>query len=285
MSDYTRLRPAISHYEASCRESLGPGFKGAAAHVFGDMQSKYFSKTDNPDYSSPLHKFCYLFKYTIANGYYVFRTLKLAREKARKDLFPPQGMRIACIGGGPGSEIVGVARYLREIEPHHRSVPLEFVVFDRERTWETVGKKVVECLSDCPNISVVFIEMDATDPSSYTRVDFSRFGIVVSSFFLSETRKQRIATVTRKFWRYMLGSLSRGTWLVAVDFADASSWNLSYLATALASAGRPFFDVVNEAAITMSCPDSKAAILALEAELDHRPRKNATNLVRVVAAG
>lgn len=284
MSDYANLRPAISHYEAKCRNKFGQGFVGAANAHFTELQNKYYSKSDNPDYSSKLNKFCYLFKYSVAHGYYVFHSLKRARVTIGKELFSSSGMRIACIGGGPGSEIIGVLRYIREIEPQNRSIPIEIVVFDKEPTWEKVCTRVLECMPSASNVSVKFVEMDATNPSSYAPIDFSVFGIVISSFFMSETRKLRIATAARPFWKAMLGTMQKGAWLVALDFADNDGLNWNYLSSVIGSAGRPFVDIISDSAVGMSCPDSKAAILALETELDHRPKKNATNLVRVMAA-
>lgn len=76
MSDFNRIEPVIRHYEQMARNSLGANFVNVATANFADMQGKYFSATDNPDYISDIRKFCYLYKYTVAHGYYIYSSLK-----------------------------------------------------------------------------------------------------------------------------------------------------------------------------------------------------------------
>ncbi len=49
MSDFARIRPAISHYEQLARDTHGEGFVDQATAQFADMQRKYYSSIDNPD--------------------------------------------------------------------------------------------------------------------------------------------------------------------------------------------------------------------------------------------
>jgi hypothetical protein len=72
MSEFARIRPVISHYEEFAREAHGPGFVAEARKHFDDMQKKYYSSVENPDYSPSMKKFCYLYKYSVAHGYYIY---------------------------------------------------------------------------------------------------------------------------------------------------------------------------------------------------------------------
>ncbi len=147
MSDFVRIRPAISHYEQRARAAHGLAFKAQAAVHFADMQSKYFSKSENPKYESDTRKFCYLYKYAVAHGYYIYSTLKRLRPKIKPSIFSRKPTKIACIGGGPGTEIIGLTRYLREVEAKNVSNPIEITIFDKEPSWEQSCMQVLACVS------------------------------------------------------------------------------------------------------------------------------------------
>src|SRR5690348_5720727 len=136
MSDYARMLPTISHYEALARTQHGTEFVAMAGAHFADMQAKYYSAVENPDYSSDTLKFCYLYKYAVAHGYYIYSTLKRLGPKVKPSIFSRNPTRIACIGGGPATEIIGLARYFREIESENLGNAVEITVFDREASWK-----------------------------------------------------------------------------------------------------------------------------------------------------
>ena len=73
--------------------------------------------------------------------------------------------------------------------------------------------------------------------------------------------------------------MGAGKIFLAVDFADTSGIGWRYIDSVIPSGST---DVIADPSIGMSCPDSKAAISALETELDHRPKKHAQNIVRAV---
>ena len=124
MSDYSSILPAIQHYESLARSLHGANFVEHVTRHFDDLKAKYYSKNENPDYSSDTQKFCYLYKYSVAHGYYIYSTLKRVGPKI-PSVFSRNPTRIACIGGGPGTEIIGLARYLREIEAQHAQHSVE----------------------------------------------------------------------------------------------------------------------------------------------------------------
>jgi len=279
MSDYARILPAISHYEKLARAKHGAGFVAATETHFADMQAKYYSKTDNPDYSSDTQKFCYLFKYAIAHGYYIYSTLKRLGPKIKPSIFSRSPTRIACIGGGPATEIIGLARYFREVEPENVGNAVEITIFDRETSWKESCRRILSCVGTGLNITLRFVQFDATNPSSYAGLDFSGFHLVTANFFASEIRKAKLIGAAKGFWTHLFSSMGAGKIFLAVDFADASGVGWRYIDSVIPSTAT---DVIADQSIGMSCPDSKAAIQALENEIDHRPKKHAQNFVRAV---
>lgn len=279
MSDYARILPAISHFETLARAQHGAAFVAMAGVHFADMQAKYYSTVENPDYSSDTQKFCYLYKYAVAHGYYIYSTLKRLKPKIKPSIFSRNPTRIACIGGGPATEIIGLAKYLREVESENIGNPVEITVFDREASWNDACQRVLACVGSGLNITLKFSQFDATDPASYGGLDFSGFHLVTANFFASEIRKAKMIGASKGFWNHLFSSMGAGKIFLAVDFADALGIGWRYIDSMIPSGAT---DVLVDQNVGMSCPDSKMSIQGLENELDHRPKKNAQNFVRAV---
>lgn len=279
MSDFQRIEPVIRHYEALARVEHGADFAQVATANFADMQKKYYSLTDNPDYSPNIKKFCYLFKYSVAHGYYIYSSLKRLRPKIRPSIFSRNPTRVACIGGGPGTEIIGLCRYFREVEAENLANPVEITIFDKEPGWADACQRVLACVTPGLNITVKFVQFDATDPASYSALDFSGFHLVMANFFASEIRKAKIVQASRGFWKHLFESMGAGKIFLAVDFADNAGVGWRDIESILPNGAKT---VLSHPEVGMSCPDSKACILPLEDELDHRPKKNATNFEKAI---
>jgi hypothetical protein len=279
MSDFQRIFPVISHYEQLAREAHSANFVLEATKQFSDMQRNYYSAVDNPDYGSNIKKFCYLYKYSVAHGYYIYSALKSLRPKIRPSIFSRNPTRIACVGGGPGTEIIGLFRYFREIEKENLGNKVEVTIFDKEPSWEEACHRVLACVSPGIDIELKFTAFDATDPATYSDIDFSGFALVMANFFASEIRKAKIVGASKAFWQQMFGSMGAGKIFLAVDFADAQGTGWHYIHSIIPADAT---SVLSHESVSLSCPDSKASILALEAELDHRPKKNAQNFVKAV---
>ena len=279
MSDFQRILPAISHYEGLSRAVYGAKFVANAQAQFADMMQKYYSTTDNPDYSPDIKKFCYLYKYAVPHGYFIYATLRRLRPKIRPSIFSHNPTRVACIGGGPGTEIIGLCRYFREVEAENLGNAVEITIFDKEPSWEDACHRVLACVTPDLDVRLRFVEFDATDPDSYSRLDFSGFHLVMANFFASEIRKARIVGASRPFWAHLFNSMGAGKIFVALDFADNGGVAWRYIEGILPPSASA---VLSDQVLGMTCPDSKACIAALEAELDHRPKKYAQNLVKAV---
>lgn len=279
VSDFSRIRPAIAHYEQLSRTVHGTNFVKEATAQFADMQRSYYSTVDNPDYGSTIKQFCYLYKYSVPHGYFIYVASKALRPKIKPSIFSRNPTRIACVGGGPGTEIIGLSRYFREVEAENLGNRVEVTIFDKEPSWEGACRQVLNCVAPGIDIRLSFVPFDATDPTTYENISFSGFHLVMANFFASEIRKAKIVGASKAFWQHMFNSMGAGKIFLAVDFADAQGAGLRYVNSIIPYGAN---SVLMHDSIGMSCPNSKASILALEAELDHRPRKNAQNFVKAV---
>lgn len=128
-------------------------------------------------------------------------------------------------------------------------------------------------------MNLKFVKFDATDKSSFENIDFSGFHLVMANFFASEIRKAGIVQASKAFWKHMFRSMGAGKIFLVVDFADAHGTGWQYIEGIIPQGATV---VLSHSELGMSCPDSKASVLDLEAELDHRPKKNATNFEKAV---
>ena len=129
------------------------------------------------------------------------------------------------------------------------------------------------------DIKLTFEAFDATDPATYQNLTFSGYHLVMANFFTSEIRKAKLVGASRAFWKHMFHSMGAGKIFLAVDFADNQGAGWRYVESIIPSSAN---SVISQSEHGMSCPDSKASILELEAELDHRLKKNAQNFIKAV---
>lgn len=282
MSDYKTIAPIIRRYEAEARKRFGNKFPALVNEQFLDLNKNYFSKESNPDYSAGIKKFAYLYKYSVAHGYFVFAALCAVKHSALGWFKHGEKLKIACIGGGPGSEILGVVRYLKKKGFDREGISVEIAVFDKETTWKSLCAAILEAIEHKCEIRLKFIAMDATDKETFKHFDFSGYHITISSFFMSETKKLGIANKSKTFWRHVLGSLSVGSTILLLDYADKDGKSWEYAEGLMGEFDR-FETLVNEASMSMSCPDDKECLVDLESELDHRPKKKGTNFLKVAS--
>jgi len=98
----------------------------------------------------------------------------------------------------------------------------------------------------------------------------------MANFFASEIRKAKIVGASNQFWSHLFTSMGAGKIFLAVDYADTGGKGWSHINNIVPG---NITKVISDQEVSMSCPDSKASVLALETELDHRPKKNGSNYV------
>lgn len=87
------------------------------------------------DYTSPITQIAYAYRCLTAHADLLHRSLAGARKHVHKALGTDE-IKIACIGGGPGADALGVVKFLERFGPTDRPVVFAFV--DRESAWKAV---------------------------------------------------------------------------------------------------------------------------------------------------
>lgn len=171
------------------------------------------------NYADPVTRFAYIYVYVTSHANVVYQLIK--RSSALKALLRKDQVSITCIGGGPGSDFLGILKYILKdgTNPPPR---LKLNLFDKERFWS-------ECWSDVDDklglpISNVFQSFDVTDSETWKHYDkFLSADLFTMIFFMSEIHLLRAKA--RPFFTHLFTNAKKGSLLLYVDNRNAKFYN------------------------------------------------------------
>ncbi len=96
-------------------------------------------------YDTPYHGYTYLYKYATLHGEIIDHALKSC-DAVQKMWTEDTLIHVSSFGGGPGSELLGLARFLTETQ---QSRQIHYVNYDRESQWEMFFPTMCAQVSSC----------------------------------------------------------------------------------------------------------------------------------------
>lgn len=134
------------------------------------------------DYSSPVARFAYIYKYTVAHADYIKQLIQSC--PVLKTLFKRADFSVAAIGGGPGSDLLGILKFMIQ---NGSTSTLTCYLFDRERAWGDSWSEVAKPLKANFQLYPVFQQLDVTDKTTWSSYrKFLNADLFTLSYFLSE---------------------------------------------------------------------------------------------------
>lgn len=194
--------------------------KDAAIQGELDRLTEAYSKLKDPersnlDYSTPTARFAYIYKYTVAHADYIKQLIEWQKEL--RDLFTRGEVAVACLGGGPGSDLLGVLKYMLRCGVKST---LTSYLFDRERAWGDSWSEVARPLKADFQLYPVFQQMDVTDSDTWQGYNkFLRSDFFTLSYFLSEVWTLR--EQANDFFRHCFANAKAGSLFLFIDNNDA----------------------------------------------------------------
>jgi hypothetical protein len=151
--------------------------------------------TGGPDFSKAVTRFAYVYMYVPAHAHWVYELIQMSPEAAA--VFDSEKVRIACIGGGPGSDLVGILKYLDTRSDDAPTIFCEIVdgCVQWKQTWSDIGY-TLDLGSSLLTDYVIHRVGDADvwdHPTKFTKADFFTF-----NFFISE-----IVSLGAAAWEYV----------------------------------------------------------------------------------
>lgn len=131
-------------------------------HLRQEFEDLY-RRSPDVDYDDPLTRFAYVYKYTTANAMAVYNVLE-SYPDIREVL--PSEVELAAIGGGPGSDFLGVVKHLQRRD---EDVRLTGFLIDRTDRWGHTWSDVFRYLPDSVRVSLSVRPLDACCPDQSWR--------------------------------------------------------------------------------------------------------------------
>ena len=158
--------------------------------------------TPNIDYGDPFCRIGYLYRHGAANANLFKNVLTQSESLLAKIHGSSSGtLNVCAAGGGPGTELLGLAKFLLN-EPDMMPRKVVFSVLDNisewADTWDSLAEEVEDWLSSHPGddetkppiIVPAFITFEVLEPTSYQNYvsKFRKTDVVVFNYLFSENK-------------------------------------------------------------------------------------------------
>lgn len=165
------------------------------------------------DYSRPTTQLAYLYRTVPSHADWVRQALATIPH-TMEQLLKTGSVKIACVGGGPGTDMLGLAKYAEEVGFGQTS--LSFVILDRERGWNTPRRVLASVIG--PHIAETFQHLDLTDRDNWVDAwTFADADLFTFSFSLSEVWCYNASGAVTEFLRQLVRKAKRGAIFAYVD--------------------------------------------------------------------
>jgi hypothetical protein len=222
-----------------------------------ELSAKYKTLTDSRrtpvDYSSPVARFAYLYTYTASHASWVAEVLTETDETSAL-LESDAPLRVTCLGGGPGSELIGLLKACKELE---REEPVSCFLLDSEDSWSETWAEVDQQIEAPFKVSTSFRCVNVLKPPKYENLAKAfDADLFLSIFFLSEIYAFRDRA--QPFFTQLAQAIKPGALVV---YIDNSSEQFTQFATSIFTPA--MFETLradDNAALQLSPTEEKAAL-------------------------
>jgi len=195
MTLFELVRQTLDKLHASCVFVYGDAATADAqigarlaylSQSYGDLH-----KQGGPaiQYADPATRFAYVFRYVASHGDFVNQILRLLRAQIQRPVFHAPHAQIACLGGGPGSDLIGVLKYLESM-PDEPVQELQCWQLDNEQNWQEAWAGVNAQLNAKTRFHSFYMTLDATNRMSWGALSaYFQADLFTFSYFISEIMK------------------------------------------------------------------------------------------------
>jgi SAM-dependent methyltransferase len=172
------------------------------------------------DYRDPITRFAYIYKYVTSHANLVFSIMDKSENRLliRYLLKDQDNFHVSCIGGGPGSDFLGILKFIMRSDI---DVKLRFQICDREKTWAESWSDVDEKIDSNLRVSTSYIPVDVMNQNDWEqhkkhyKADF--FTMI---YFFSELASN--IDQAKPYFSSLLNAVKPGKTLLFIDNNNAS---------------------------------------------------------------
>lgn len=171
--------------------------------------AKLSKEAPKTNYADDITRFAYIYEYVTSHANVVYQIVRDCA--ALRNIFNAPQVTVTCIGGGPGSDFLGILKYILK---NKKTPSLKVNLFDREPAWSESWSDVDDKLG--LSISNRFMLFDVTKPETWKPYDkFLSADFFTMIYFVSE-----ISTLHDKaepFFKHLFENAKHGALLLYVD--------------------------------------------------------------------
>ena len=193
---------------------------------------EYWSENPQIDYGDPLCRLGYLYRYAAANADVFERSLNDSNLLANFSDAGKQVLNVCAVGGGPGTELLGLAKHLID-KKDYLPRKIDFTVLDLIPSWAETWQDLEDAVDAefrasltglaAPVVSPKFLPFDALKKDSYKDYAFmfKRADVVVFNYLFSENKNQFEAA--NEALGYLVGHMNANCRFVVIDRLEQTS--------------------------------------------------------------
>jgi hypothetical protein len=163
------------------------------------------------DYENPATRFAYIYRYVASHANMVYNLIKNSEDVSV--LFDSEKVNVTCVGGGPGSDLLGVLKFMMNKK---KSATLRCILYDKEQAWGDSWNDVDNKLDTPFRFSNFFQAFDVTVPSTWTRqTKYLHSNLFTMVYFMSEV--YRVKESAELFFANLFDKAKEGALFLYVD--------------------------------------------------------------------
>lgn len=282
MTIFELVKLALDQLYAEAQSAYGDAADDNIRKRISYLSASYESLTSSDrkpvDYKDPATRFAYVFKYVAAHGDYLVQVLRGLRRKLDGPIFASANPRISCIGGGPGSDIIAVLKYLHESEPVNK---VTCYLLDKEQAWADTWTELDASLDMAIQLNANFQPLDVCDPKSWVyQRKFLQADLFTMSYFVSGVFSLDGDGKVSAFWQELFGNAKPGALFVYTD--NGSDHFNDYFGKQCAKGGLEQLMCRDNTDMTPSYSEEKSELALYMGKFVHTPKLKARVTYRVL---
>lgn len=216
MTIFELVKIALDELYAQGNQQYGADLDEKIKERMEYLSSSYAQLNDNArqpvDYKDPATRFAYVYKYVAAHGDYVVQMMQRLRFELDGNIFQGKNARISCVGGGPGSDIIAVLKYLDEYREHESVEKVTCYLLDKEQAWADTWTELDDSFDVGVKLNTNFQPLDVTNAESWRfQQKFLQADLFTMSYFVSEVHSLDKDGVVSDFWQTLFNGARPGT--------------------------------------------------------------------------
>jgi hypothetical protein len=162
-------------------------------------------------YSHLALTFAYIYKYVPIHANVVFQRISASSDLA--DLFRQERVNIVCLGGGPGSDVLGILKY---IDFSGDNPALYCITLDKEEEWRRCWEVFERKLQSHGPLTNIYQSFDVSDTKTWPKASsIARADLFIMNYFMSEIDSLRDAA--EPFFEHLIGNAKAGALFLYID--------------------------------------------------------------------